>query len=263
MTFDAEVTKTNPTMTTPEPTPPHPVLDEYYRTADDRQKFVSDLFNGAAPYYEQVGRFFDWGSGNWYRRRAFERAGLRTGMRVLDVATGTGLLARVAASVVGRNGRVIGVDPSTGMLGEARKAPAGPLVFGRAEELPFRGDTFDMLSMGFALRHVPTLEVAFREYWRVLKPGGRMLLLEVSRPSTPAVRAGLRFYLQRILPMIMRISTRSEPAQVLMKFYWDTIDQCVPPETILSVLRDGGFTGVERRVMMGFMSEYVAIKPTR
>jgi demethylmenaquinone methyltransferase/2-methoxy-6-polyprenyl-1,4-benzoquinol methylase len=114
-------------MATPEPTPPHPVLDEYYRTADDRQKFVSDLFNGAAPYYEQVGRFFDWGSGNWYRRRAFERAGHQTGMRVLDVATGTGLLARMAASIVGEAAGWSGSIPAPACSGEARKA-AGPLV---------------------------------------------------------------------------------------------------------------------------------------
>jgi demethylmenaquinone methyltransferase/2-methoxy-6-polyprenyl-1,4-benzoquinol methylase len=254
-------------MTTPPPptppTPPHPVLDEYYRTADDRQSFVSELFDGAAEHYERVGRMFDWGTGNWFRRRALRRAGLYRGMRLLDVATGTGLLARAAKDVVGAAGRVIGVDPSTGMLREARKAPAGPLVFGRAETLPFRSDTFDMLSMGFALRHVPSLEVAFREYWRVLKPGGRMLLLEVSRPPSAVGRALLRIHLQRILPLMTRISTGSEPAQVLMKFYWDTIDRCVPPETILAVLRQGGFIHVERHVLFGFLSEYVAVKPTR
>ena len=249
-------------MTTPTPpTPPHPVLDEYYRTEADRQAFVSELFDGAAEHYERVGRMFDWGSGNWFRRRALRRAGLLPGMRVIDVATGTGLLARMAKSVVGGAGRVIGVDPSAGMLRQARRAPAGPLVFGRAENLPFRGDSFDMLTMGFALRHVPSLEVAFREYWRVLKPGGRMLLLEVSRPPTAVGRALLRIHLQRILPLITRVLTRSEPAQVLMKFYWDTIDRCVPPETILAVLRQGGFTHVERRVLFGFLSEYVATKP--
>ena len=248
-------------MTTSEPTPPHPVLDEYYRTEADRQKFVSDLFNGAAPYYER------WG-GSSIGARATGIAGGHSS------APGSG---RACASSTSRPAPVCwrewrrasleeavgwsGSIPASGMLGEARKAPAGPLVFGRAEELPFRGDTFDMLSMGFALRHVPTLEVAFREYWRVLKPGGRMLLLEVSRPPTAVVRAMLRVHLQRILPLIMRIRTRSEPAEVLMKFYWDTIDQCVPPETILSVLRDGGFTDVERRVLWGFMSEYVAVKP--
>ena len=120
-----------------------------------------------------------------------------------------------------------------------------------------------MLSMGFALRHVPDLEAAFREYRRVLKPGGRVLLLEVSRPHSPVSRWLVRVHLQHILPLMARISTRSQPAQLLMKYYWDTIDRCVPPETIMDVLRHGGFVDVDRRTLFGFLSEYSAAKPSR
>lgn len=246
-----------------ESTPPHPVLEEYYSTAADRQSFVGALFDGAARYYNRIGQMLDLGSGPWYRRQALQRAGLRPGMRLLDVATGTGLVARGAAGVLGEPRRVIGVDPSRGMLREARKALAGPLVQGRAEALPFRDDLFDMLSMGFALRHVADLEVAFHEYRRVLKPGGRLLLLEVSRPPSPVSRWLIRAHLQHILPLVMRISTRSEPARLLMKYYWDTIDRCVPPEIILEILRRRGFIDVDRRVLFGFLNEYVAAKPAR
>jgi len=204
----------------------------------------------------------DLGSGPWYRRWALRRAGLRPGMRLLDVATGTGLVARGAVRTLGEPGRVVGVDPSRGMLREARKALASPLVQGRAEALPFRDDLFDMLSMGFALRHVPDLEAAFREYRRVLKPGGRVVLLEVSRPRSPVSRWLIRVHLQHILPLMARISTRSQPAQLLMKYYWDTIDRCVPPETILEVLRRGGFVDVNRGTLFGFLSEYSASKPS-
>jgi len=183
-------------------------------------------------------------------------------MRLLDVATGTGLVARGAVRTLGEPGRVIGVDPSRGMLREARKALAGPLVQGRAEALPFRYGLFDMLSMGFALRHVPDLEAAFREYRRVLKPGGRVVLLEVSRPRSRVSRWLMRVHLQHILPLMARISTRSQPAQLLMKYYWDTIDRCVPPETILEVLRRGGFVDVNRGTLFGFLSEYSASKPS-
>jgi demethylmenaquinone methyltransferase / 2-methoxy-6-polyprenyl-1,4-benzoquinol methylase len=246
-----------------ESTPPHPVLEEYYPTAADRQSFVGGLFDGAAQHYNRIGQLLDLGSGPWYRRQALRRAGLRPGMRLLDVATGTGLVARGAVSVLGESRRVIGVDPSRGMLHEARKAVAGPLVQGRGEALPFRGDLFDMLSMGFALRHVPDLDVAFSEYRRVLKPGGRLLLLEVSRPPSRALRWLIRTHFQHVLPFMMRISTRNEPARLLMKYYWDTIDRCVPPEVILESLRRHGFIGVERRVLFRFLSEYVATKPTR
>ena len=246
-----------------ESTPPHPVLEEYYSTAADRQSFVGELFDGAASYYNRIGQMLDLGSGPWYRRQALQRAGLRPGMWLLDVATGTGLVAHGGAAILGDSGRVIGVDPSRGMLREARKTLAGPLVQGRAEALPFCSDSFDMLSMGFALRHVADLEVAFQEYRRVLKAGGRLLLLEVSRPPSRVSRWLIQAHFQHVLPLMTRISTRSEPAQLLMKYYWDTIDRCVPPETILDVLRRNGFVEVERRVFFGFLSEYVAAKPPR
>ncbi|PYN35806.1 MAG: hypothetical protein DME01_10520 [Candidatus Rokuibacteriota bacterium] len=240
--------------------PPHPVLEEYYPVQAARQSFVGELFDGAARYYNHIGRMLDLGSGPMYRRQALQRAGLKRGMRLLDVATGTGLVARGAAEVLGDPRRVVGVDPSSGMLREARMALTGPLVRGRAEILPFRSDSFDMLSMGFALRHVEDLEIAFDEYRRVLKPGGRLLLLEVSRPSSRILRWLIRTHFQRILPLLTRISTGSEWAELLMKYYWDTIDRCVPPETILDVLRRNGFVDVKRRVYCGFLSEYVAAR---
>ena len=245
------------------PTPPHPILEHYYASADDRQPFVGALFDGAARHYNHIGRMLDFGSGPWYRGWALQRAGLRPGMRLLDVATGTGLVASGGAAIVGERGRVIGVDPSRGMLREARKALVGPFVQGTAEALPFRDESFDMLSMGFALRHVADLDVAFREYWRVLRPGGRLLLLEVSRPNSALIRQLVKIHFRHLLPLVVRISTRSAPAQLLMRYYWDTIDRCVPPETILSVLQGGGFVGVERRVLFGFLSEYLASKPLR
>jgi demethylmenaquinone methyltransferase/2-methoxy-6-polyprenyl-1,4-benzoquinol methylase len=71
----------------------------------------------------------------------------------------------------------------------------------------------------------------------------------------------IRTHFQRVLPWLTHLSTGSEPAVLLMKYYWDTIDQCVTPETILDVLRRNGFTDVKRRVYCGFLSEYVAAKP--
>ena len=237
------------------------MLREYYQSERDRVSFVTTLFDGAARHYDWMGHLLGFGSGLYYRRRTLALAGLRPHMKLLDVATGTGQVARAATRILGDPRAVMGLDPSVGMLREARKVHAGPLVQGRAEAIPVRDDVFDMLSMGFALRHVATLEVAFAEYRRVLKPGGRLLLLEVSRPRSAVIRWAIRVYLQQVLPLIVRISTRSPDARLLMKYYWDTIDQCVPPAMILAALQQAGFVQVQHRVVGGCLSEYMAQKP--
>jgi demethylmenaquinone methyltransferase/2-methoxy-6-polyprenyl-1,4-benzoquinol methylase len=182
-------------------------------------------------------------------------------MKLLDVATGTGQVARAATRILGDPRGVVGLDPSEGMLREARKFHAGRLIQGRAEAIPTRSDAFDMLTMGFALRHVATLETAFAEYRRVLKPGGRVLLLEVTRPRSAVLRWTIRVYFRRVLHLVIRMGTSDPEARLLMTYYWDTIDQCVAPETILAALREAGFVDVQQRQMAGCLTEYHARKP--
>ncbi len=238
------------------------MLTRYYGSEDDRARFINTLFDRAARHYDWIGHLLAFGSGPYYRRRTLARAGLRPGMRLLDVATGTGQVARAAARILGDARGVVGLDPSAGMLREARRAHAGPLVQGRAEEIPARDDVFDMLSMGFALRHVTTLERAFAEYRRVLKPGGRLLMLEISRPRSAMARWAIQVYFQQVLPLLIRIGTRSPDARLLMTYYWDTIDECVPPAMILAALRQAGFVDVEHCLRGACLSEYVARRPT-
>ena len=134
-------------------------------------------------------------------------------------------------------------------------------MLGTAEKLPFGSDRFDRLSMGYALRHVADLGVSFRECLRVLKPGGRILILEISRPASRVGRFFVQIYLQRVLPPIVRVLTRSGHAQMLMTYYWDTIAECVEPAIILEILGTSGFGRVERRVVGGIFSEYTGVKP--
>jgi demethylmenaquinone methyltransferase/2-methoxy-6-polyprenyl-1,4-benzoquinol methylase len=237
------------------------VLDRYYPSDDARPGFVANLFAAAAPHYDWVCRVMAFGSGQSYRRQALVRAGFTPGMRALDIATGTGLVARSAASMLDGRGGMVGVDASFGMLRQAGKHVGMPLVQGLAEGLPFRSGSFDFASMGYALRHVADLGVAFREWLRVLKPGGRLLILEISRPRSPLGLWATRAYLRRVLPVLTRVGTWSGAAATLTRYHWDTIAECVPPETIVSALQTSGLVDVEHRVIAGLMSEYVAARP--
>ena len=114
--------------------------------------------------------------------------------------------------------------------------------------------------MGYALRHVPDLDQTFEEYRRVLKPGGRLLLLEITRPASTLGLALARVYFGTIVPLVTRIGTGSANAAELMRFYWETIAQCVPPETVLTSLERAGLVAPDRAVMHGIFSEYTAMR---
>jgi demethylmenaquinone methyltransferase/2-methoxy-6-polyprenyl-1,4-benzoquinol methylase len=241
--------------------PPHPPLTRYYGSDPRRGRYVVDLFDRTAQHYDTIEKLF-LNTGLWYRRFCLRRAGLVPGMKILDVAIGTGAVARGAAQIVGPTGTVFGVDPSSGMLAQARRIFRGPLTRGVAERLPFAGGTFDFVTMGIALRHVSDLVATFGEYLRVLRPGGTLWMLEGHIPSSRIGRELTRLAWSRAIPTLVVLVTRSRDAKLLMDYYWDTVEQCVPPETILHTLDDAGF--VEPRydvVMPGVFCQYTAQRP--
>src|SRR5688572_6651145 len=240
---------------------PHPDLPRYYDVSDGKQPFVRKIFDETAGTYDHVERLMAFGSGSWYRRQALTRAGLTKGMRVLDVAVGTGLVAREEVNITGDAQLVLGVDPSAGMMGEARKALPIRFARGVAEELPVAADAFDFLSMGYALRHLSDLTPAFREFHRALKPGGRICILEITRPRTRVHLAMMKAYMRFVVPAITRLTTRRADTQLLWQYYWDTIEQCVPAERIISALSAAGFGDVKHHLELGMFSEYTARKP--
>jgi demethylmenaquinone methyltransferase/2-methoxy-6-polyprenyl-1,4-benzoquinol methylase len=245
----------------PDPLPPHAPLTSYYERDRDRTRYVNDLFNETAHHYDTVEKIFLNG-GLVYRRLSMRIAGMRPGMKVLDVATGTGAVARGAVRNVGPGGRVFGVDPSSGMLHQARKVFRGPLTHGVAQALPFADDSFDFVTMGIALRHVSDLKATFREYYRVLAPGGRLWILESHVATSRIGHALTRFVWKTAIPGLTLLFTRDRKAKELMDYYWDTVEQCVPPEEIVRALREAGFDPVRSRVTLpGAFCEYTATKP--
>lgn len=243
----------------PGPLAPHAPLSDYYGNEDEHRQFLQHIFDDTAADYDRIERILALGSGPWYRRKALERAGLATGAEVLDVGIGTGLVAREALRLIGAEGRLIGVDPSAGMMSEV-DLPGVELLDGRAEALPRPDASSDFLSMGYALRHISDVAAAFAEFNRVLRPGGRLLILEITRPNGRVPAALLKGYMRAVVPLIARAVGSRKDTSELWRYYWDTIEACISPQAVIEALRRAGFEDVRRGVELGIFSEYTAVK---
>ena len=243
---------------------PHLPLTGYYANESSRSGFVREMFDSTAEDYDRMERILGFGTGLWYRGQTLERAGLRHGMKVVDVGVGTGLVAREAVRIVGSAELVTGIDPSLGMMRNAKVPDGVVLVEGRAEDIPFPDDHFDFLSMGYALRHISDLSVAFREFHRVMKPGARLCILEITCPESSWGRFLLKTYMKGVVPMLALFVGGRKNTPRLWRYYWDTIEACVPPAQVLSTLEASGFTGLHRHIEvrgMSILAEYQATKP--
>ena len=239
---------------------PHPTLSNHYDTPEAKPEFVNRLFDDGAKHYDLV---VDWGflrSGAHYRRTTQLKHGLRPGHHLLDVACGTGLVAVESVKILGTAENITCLDPSEGMLAVARSKLKARFVQGRAEAMPFPDNSFDFLTMGYALRHVTDLETTFREYHRVMKPGGKLLILEVTKPTGAISGFFFRVYFGRIYPLLAQLFTRSRDARSMMRYYWETMDACVPPDSVLQAMSSAGLKKVKRHMVMGLFSEYTAEK---
>jgi demethylmenaquinone methyltransferase/2-methoxy-6-polyprenyl-1,4-benzoquinol methylase len=238
--------------------PPHPELRDYYDGG--KKPFVNQIFNEGAADYDRVERMMALGTGSWYRRQALTRAGLVRGMKALDVAVGTGLVAEEAVALTGDARLVIGVDPSEGMIAEARRKLTINVLRGTGERLPIADESFDFISMGYALRHLSDLRSAFSEFHRVLKPGGKLCVLEITRPRGRVARLLLRTYMRGVVPWLTRWRSRGVDSSILWRYYWDTIETCVAPARIVDALTSIGFENVQQHTEMGIFSEYTATR---
>jgi demethylmenaquinone methyltransferase/2-methoxy-6-polyprenyl-1,4-benzoquinol methylase len=180
-----------------------------------RERFVKRLFAAIAPTYDLMNVVMSAGCIYYWHRVFGRHTGLVPGDTALDVCTGTGDLARVLSGQVGPEGKVVGLDFSPEMLAIARRKFEGSasyrnivLVEGNALELPYPDASFGAASMGFALRNVSDLPRAIREMARVVRPGGRVLTLELSKPPSRLVRVPYFFYFYRIVPILGRVVNR-------------------------------------------------------
>jgi demethylmenaquinone methyltransferase/2-methoxy-6-polyprenyl-1,4-benzoquinol methylase len=239
---------------------PHQPLPAYYRDGDEaeRERFLRATFDSTAVDYNRLERILGLGTGSWYRRQALQRAGLRPGMDVVDVGMGTGLVSREILHITGEPRRLIGVDPSPGMMGEAHLPAEVECRLGRAEQIPVPDASADFIVMGYALRHIADFAAACAEFRRVLRPGGRLLILEITRAEGRVANALLKAYMRGFVPLLAKVVSRAEASPMLWRYYWDTIEACVPPAEVMRTLTAQGLLSVDRHVELGIFSEYQA-----
>jgi demethylmenaquinone methyltransferase/2-methoxy-6-polyprenyl-1,4-benzoquinol methylase len=228
-------------------------MPESLPEGDDKVTAVRGMFDAIAPRYDLVNRIMTLRLDVRWRRLAVGSLALRRDSRVLDLACGTGDLCRELAAVALAP---VGVDLSFGMLAAARTG--APLLQGDALRLPVRAGTVDGVTCGFALRNLVALEPFFTELARVLRPGGRIALLEVATPPNPVVRWGHGVYFGKVVPLIGGLISDASAYRYLPR----SVAYLPDPEEMRSMLVGSGFTDVERRLLSGGVAQLITATAT-
>src|SRR6059058_3202033 len=172
---------------------------------------VRAMFDRIARVYDLMNSVMTAGLHHQWRRRAADLAAVGPGDRVLDVATGTGDLAIELASRVAPSGEVVGSDFSEEMLANARrKAPGLRFEWGNALELPYADGTFAAATVGFGARNFSDLERGLREMTRVVAPGGRVVILEITTPTKPPLSTFFSLWFDRVVPLLGKLAAEPE-----------------------------------------------------
>jgi len=179
---------------------------------EEKAAQVREVFDSVAPRYDLMNDLMSLGMHRLWKRRAVELAGVRRGHQVLDLAAGTGDLSKRFASLVGQEGAVVSMDINATMIERGRDrlvnlGLAGNIHYAQvnAEALPFPANQFDCISIGFGLRNVTHKQRALEEMFRVLRPGGRALVLEFSHPTSLPLRKAYDLYSFLVLPALGRL----------------------------------------------------------
>ena len=179
---------------------------------EEKVRLVSRVFDSVASRYDVMNDAMSFGIHRLWKRIALEHTGLRPGMRALDLASGTGDLAMKMAGMVGARGQVILSDINPNMLAEGRAKLDNAGILGNvgyaladAQYLPFPSNHFDCVTIGFGLRNVTDKAMALREMARVIKPGGRVVVLEFSKPISPLISKAYDLYSFSALPVLGKL----------------------------------------------------------
>lgn len=211
---------------------------------EEKRVRVREMFDRIAPRYDALNRIMSLGLDQRWRRRALEKIHVGPGELVVDLACGTGDFCEL---VEARGARVVGVDFAREMLRHAAMRGLGfPKVQGDGEWLPFRTDSVDAVTCGFALRNFVSLEGVLREIARILRPGGRVALVDVDRPAWLPLRAAHSLYFDRIVPLVGGLLSDRRAYRYLPQ----STAYLPPPDALRRLLSGAGFLELEREVVL-------------
>lgn len=217
-----------------------------YKTvpADKKADLVRDVFDSVAARYDIMNDLMSAGMHRLWKRTTISQAAVRAGHSVLDLAGGTGDLSLKFARQVGTRGHVVLADINAAMLEQGRKrlidsGVAGNLSIAQvnAEQLPFDDATFDRITIAFGLRNVTDKQAALQSMYRVLKPGGKALILEFSKPAD-VLKPAYDLYSFKVLPLIGKIVTNDEESY---QYLAESIRMHPDQETLLGMMQEAGF----------------------
>ena len=215
---------------------------------------VRTMFDRIAGVYDLMNRVMTVGLARGWRERAADRAELREGDHALDVCCGTGDLAFELARRVGPTGRVVGCDFSERMLELAREKSATPeraatveFEWADALDLPYEDASFDAVTVGFGVRNLSDLEAGLGELARVLRPGGRLVILEITQPTRPPLSTFFAIWFDRIVPLLGSVAGDSAAYSYLP----ESVRSFPSPEGLAALMDRAGLTGIRWLVLAG------------
>jgi demethylmenaquinone methyltransferase/2-methoxy-6-polyprenyl-1,4-benzoquinol methylase len=220
----------------------------------DKERLVAGVFDSVASRYDLMNDLMSFGIHRLWKRFAIDTSGVHPGDHVLDVAGGSGDLARAFAARVGAGGRVVLADINAAMIevGRERLADRGvagvEFVQADAENLPFPEGSFDCVSIAFGLRNVTHIDRALASMFRVLRPGGRLIVLEFSKPVLPLLSRAYDVYSFAVLPLLGRMVTRDEGAY---RYLAESIRRFPDQENLKAMMEKTGFERVQYHNLSG------------
>lgn len=215
------------------------------------------MFDGVARGYDRTNAVLSVGNAALWRMATVKAVDPQPGERILDIAAGTGT-SSIALAKTGAT--VVALDFSVGMVDEGRRRhPELTFVEGDAEKLPFTDAEFDAVTISFGLRNVQHPEVALAEMFRVLKPGGRIVICEFSRPPLALLRAGYQAYLKYVMPFIAGAASSNPDAY---RYLFESIEAWPGQKVLCEWVRAAGFTRVGyRNLSAGVVALHRGSKP--